>query len=185
MSPRIALRTGKFCFDEIYQARSSGRCSLLATLSYVLDRLVIDGLVDLCGRLPRCSGSRLRSLQIGLVQFYALAMVLGLLVLLGMLLIAGRRVSTKSETVMDILLPARRSSLPLAGVGVIWASAEGGYQPARLIALATAVGTFMAGGSADRLLPGLGGEHFVTGVLAGSSIAPPAATSASAWASTA
>jgi hypothetical protein len=31
-------------------------------------------------------GSRLRSLQIGLVPFYALAMVLGLLVLLGTLL---------------------------------------------------------------------------------------------------
>ena len=34
--------------------------------------------------------------------------------------------------------------LPLVGIAVIWASAEGGQQPARLVALATTVGTFLA-----------------------------------------
>jgi len=47
---------------------------------------VIDGLVDGCGYLPRLMGAFLRPVQNGLIQFYALAMVLGLLVLLGVLL---------------------------------------------------------------------------------------------------
>jgi NADH:ubiquinone oxidoreductase subunit 5 (subunit L)/multisubunit Na+/H+ antiporter MnhA subunit len=58
----------------------------LARLSYWIDRRVIDGLVDLCGRVPLAVGAALRSLQGGMVQFYALAMVLGLLVLIGVLL---------------------------------------------------------------------------------------------------
>ena len=59
---------------------------LVAQASYWFDQRVIDGLVDLFGGLPASLGRLIRSLQIGLVQFYALAMVLGLLVLLGVLL---------------------------------------------------------------------------------------------------
>src|SRR5688572_10610042 len=62
---------------------------------------------------------------------------------------------------MDILLPLT-ILIPLAGIGVIWASAEGGYQPARLIALATAVGAFMAAALLIANFPAGGGEHFVT-----------------------
>jgi len=51
-------------------------------LSYVVDRFFVDGLVNLCGKLPAVVGYMLRSLQNGMVQFYALAMMLGLLVLL-------------------------------------------------------------------------------------------------------
>jgi NADH-quinone oxidoreductase subunit L len=53
----------------------------LAALSYFVDRYVIDGLVNLCGWVPRAFGSLLRSLQTGMVQFYALAMILGMIVL--------------------------------------------------------------------------------------------------------
>src|SRR5687768_2851065 len=36
--------------------------------------------------------------------------------------------------------------LPLAGIAVIWASAEGGQQAARVVALATALGTLALAG---------------------------------------
>ena len=42
---------------------------------------IIDGLVNLLGRIPPALGSLMRSLQMGQVQFYALAMVLGMLIL--------------------------------------------------------------------------------------------------------
>ena len=42
----------------------------------------MDGLVNLVGSLPPLAGSLMRSLQMGLVQFYALAMVLGAIVLI-------------------------------------------------------------------------------------------------------
>jgi NADH-quinone oxidoreductase subunit L len=46
-----------------------------------LDRWVVDGLVNLTGRVPAAVGWVMRAMQMGLVQFYALAMVLGMLVL--------------------------------------------------------------------------------------------------------
>jgi len=51
------------------------------------DRYVIDGLVNLIGGFPAVCGSMLRALQNGMVQFYALAMMLGLLVLIGALIL--------------------------------------------------------------------------------------------------
>src|SRR5687768_14372392 len=65
------------------------------------------------------------------------------------------------DSYMDILLPLT-ILIPLAGIGVIWASAEGGYQPARLIALTTAVGAFMASLLLIANFPASGGEHFIT-----------------------
>ena len=54
----------------------------LARFFYWLDRWLVDGLVNLVGSLPPLAGSLMRSLQMGLVQFYALAMVLGAIVLI-------------------------------------------------------------------------------------------------------
>jgi len=81
------LSHGKFFFDEIYGLLVVKPLEALAWLSYFVDRYLIDGLVDLCGLLPKLLGAMLRPLQNGLVQFYALAMVLGVLVLIGALLI--------------------------------------------------------------------------------------------------
>jgi NADH-quinone oxidoreductase subunit L len=53
-----------------------------ARACYWADRRLVDALVDLCGRIPPALGTAMRPMQNGLVQFYALAMVLGLLVLL-------------------------------------------------------------------------------------------------------
>jgi len=81
------LSHGKFFFDEIYGLLVVKPLEALAWLSYFVDRYLIDGLVDFCGLLPKLLGAMLRPLQNGMVQFYALAMVLGVLVLIGALLI--------------------------------------------------------------------------------------------------
>ena len=80
------LSYGKFFFDGIYSVLVVWPLWFLALFSYWFDRWIVDGLVNLAGKLPVAVGSMLRSLQNGMVQFYALAMVLGLLVLVGTLL---------------------------------------------------------------------------------------------------
>ena len=86
LRPVYLLSYGKFYFDQIYQLLIVLPLWLLSQLSYWFDRFVVDGLVNLCGKVPVAIGSVMRSLQTGMVQFYALAMVLGLLVLIGTLL---------------------------------------------------------------------------------------------------
>ncbi|HVX62175.1 MAG TPA: proton-conducting transporter membrane subunit, partial [Pirellulales bacterium] len=80
------LSYNKFYIDQIYNALIVAPLRLLANVSYWFDEKGIDGLVNLAGRLPPAFGAMLRPLQNGLVQFYALAMMLGLVVLIGTLL---------------------------------------------------------------------------------------------------
>ncbi len=80
-----SLSYGKFFFDEIYQALIIAPLVGLARLCAWFDQWLIDGLVDAGGALPKWLGGGFRPAQNGLVQFYALAMVLGLLVLMGAL----------------------------------------------------------------------------------------------------
>ncbi len=98
------LSYGKFFFDQIYQVCIVWPLRILAAISYALDRWIIDGLVNLVGRIPPLFGSALRTLQGGLVQFYALAMMLGLLILLGTMLIWQPRSEPKktSQAVPDV-----------------------------------------------------------------------------------
>jgi NADH-quinone oxidoreductase subunit L len=72
----------KFYLDEIYHFVLVLPLRFLAWICYAFDRWVVDGFVNLLGRLPLSFGSLMRSLQTGLIHFYALAMVLGSLVLL-------------------------------------------------------------------------------------------------------
>ncbi len=72
----------KFFFDEIYGALVVWPLRALAAVSFWFDRWIVDGLVNFCGRVPPAVGTLMRSLQMGLVQFYALAMVLGVLILI-------------------------------------------------------------------------------------------------------
>lgn len=81
-----SLSYGKFFFDPIYTLLVVWPLLGVARLSAWFDQYVIDGLVDLCGRTPKMFGAVLRPAQNGLVQFYALAMMLGLLLLMGALL---------------------------------------------------------------------------------------------------
>jgi NADH-quinone oxidoreductase subunit L len=75
------LSYGKFYFDEIYQLVVVLPLRFLARACYTVDRWVVDGTVNLVGRIPPAAGALMRSLQMGLVPFYALAMLLGALVL--------------------------------------------------------------------------------------------------------
>jgi NADH-quinone oxidoreductase subunit L len=74
---RLSFR--KFYFDEIYDWTIVRPLRGLARCSAWFDRRVVDGLVDFVGRVPPALGALARPMQMGLVQFYALAMALGLL----------------------------------------------------------------------------------------------------------
>jgi NADH-quinone oxidoreductase subunit L len=88
--PLTDLSRNKFYLDEIYQALFVWPLRGLASLSRFLDWGLIDGLlVSGVGRLPALAGKLPRPIQNGLVQFYALAMTLGLAVLLWVLLTKG------------------------------------------------------------------------------------------------
>jgi NADH-quinone oxidoreductase subunit L len=80
------LSYAKFFFDPLYTLLVVRPLLGLARLAALFDQYVIDGLVDLCGRLPKLAGQALRPTQNGLVQFYAMMMMIGLFVLLGALL---------------------------------------------------------------------------------------------------
>jgi len=81
------LSSNKFYFDQAYRGLVVRPLERLARTAASFDHWLIDGLVDLIGTAPRGMGALLRPLQGGLVQFYAVAMVVGLVVLLGALLI--------------------------------------------------------------------------------------------------
>jgi NADH-quinone oxidoreductase subunit L len=85
--PLYYLSYGKLFFDPIYYALVVWPSLQLARLSYWIDRNVIDGLVNFVGRVPPWLGGLLRPLQSGLVQFYGVAMVWGVLVLIITLLV--------------------------------------------------------------------------------------------------
>lgn len=76
------LSYGKFFFDELYTWFIVWPLRLVAKLAYWFDRWIIDGLVNLCGRVPTALGGLMRSMQFGLMPFYALGMMLGVVVLL-------------------------------------------------------------------------------------------------------
>ena len=79
--PLYQLSYHKMFFDEIYSFLIVRPTGAMAKCCYWVDRYVIDALVDATGRLALRIGAIFRSLQSGLVQFYALVMLLGLLVL--------------------------------------------------------------------------------------------------------
>lgn len=98
IEPRFAARypgvyklsQNRFYFDELYTAIVALPAAAVAKLSAFFDMLV-DGIVDLIGLAPSLVGAWLRPIQNGLVQFYALAMVLGLTVFLCILTLRGGR----------------------------------------------------------------------------------------------
>ena len=79
LGPLQTLFANRFYFDQVYSALVVRPLQGLATLAAIVDRHVIDGLVDGIARLPVALGASLRRLQSGLVQRYALAGVMGIL----------------------------------------------------------------------------------------------------------
>ncbi|MBI3838301.1 MAG: NADH-quinone oxidoreductase subunit L [Planctomycetia bacterium] len=86
LMPLYLLSHGKLFFDQIYNVLFVWPLWTLAQASYWIDRVLIDGLVDLVGRIPPKLAALLRPLQTGMVQFYALAMVWGVVILIFTLL---------------------------------------------------------------------------------------------------
>ncbi len=85
--PLYWLSYGKFFFDQIYNGLFVWPLWTLARICSFFDNVVIDGTVNLVGKIPPRVAWGLRSLQTGMVQFYALAMVWGLIVLIITLLV--------------------------------------------------------------------------------------------------
>lgn len=81
LKPAYVLSYGKFFIDQIYELLIIVPVKALAVVAYSLDRLFVDGIVNTVGSIPKTFGRLFRHLQTGMIQFYALAMVLGLLVL--------------------------------------------------------------------------------------------------------
>jgi NADH-quinone oxidoreductase subunit L len=76
------LSLNKFGFDELYAAFVVKPLEGFAEFCRIIDFYVVDKLVDIVGLVPRAFGVLFRPVQNGLVQFYALAMILGLTVFL-------------------------------------------------------------------------------------------------------
>jgi NADH-quinone oxidoreductase subunit L len=76
------LSWNKLYIDDLYYAFLVAPLEWLATAAGAVDYYFVDSLVDLIGNVPRLIGYLFRPVQNGLVQFYALAMVLGLTVFL-------------------------------------------------------------------------------------------------------
>jgi proton-translocating NADH-quinone oxidoreductase chain L len=74
------LSLHKFYLDEIYNAFIVKPGEMLAAIFRWLDANVVDGLVDLTGKIAQQIGRIFQPVQNGLVQFYALATIMGLAV---------------------------------------------------------------------------------------------------------
>src|SRR5262249_19715736 len=72
------LSLNKFYLDEIYYQIVVAPAKALAAICGVGDLFIVDGVVDLIGWIPsRLGAAFFRPVQNGLVQFYALAMLMG------------------------------------------------------------------------------------------------------------
>jgi NADH:ubiquinone oxidoreductase subunit 5 (subunit L)/multisubunit Na+/H+ antiporter MnhA subunit len=81
LGPLETLFANRFYFDQIYSGLLVKPLEFVATLAALADRYLVDGAVDLIARLPLALGAVVRHLQSGLVQRYALAGVIGMLLI--------------------------------------------------------------------------------------------------------
>ena len=96
LRPLYRASLGKFWFDQIYRLVIVRPILLLAKVAYFLDRVLVDGLVNLAGRLPMWLGLAARRIQNGMVQSYVLVMIVALL-LLAAALVLPRLPATDAE----------------------------------------------------------------------------------------
>ena len=82
-APRAYLLSShKFFVDELYDFFLVKPVAGFAQFLRIIDQYVVDGLVDIAGNVPRLLGALFWPIQNGLVQYYALLMVLGMTVFL-------------------------------------------------------------------------------------------------------
>jgi len=82
LGPLARWAQGKWYVDEFYEAVIRLPLNILSHVFAALDKLLVDGLVDLCGALPRMLARGLRPSQNGVLQSYATGMAGGLAVIL-------------------------------------------------------------------------------------------------------
>ena len=80
--PAYVLSNNKFFVDELYDYFLIKPLVGFAKFLGIVDLYVVDGLVDIAGNVPRLAGALFWPIQNGLVQYYALLMILGLTVFL-------------------------------------------------------------------------------------------------------
>ena len=81
LGPLGGLFAHRFFIDELYRGLIVKPLEVVALVAAAFDRYVIDGLVDGIARLPLVAGAWTRHLQSGMLQRYALAGVLGTLLI--------------------------------------------------------------------------------------------------------
>jgi len=81
LGPLATLFANRMYFDQVYSALIVKPLELAAMIAAFVDRHLIDGLVDLVARIPLALGGLVRHLQSGVVQRYALAGVIGALLI--------------------------------------------------------------------------------------------------------
>lgn len=81
-NPLVALAhrgaNRKWYVDEVYRALISLPLWVLGHVLHLIDRLLVDGVVDAAGAAPRLTGGRLRGQQSGILNGYAVAMAGGM-----------------------------------------------------------------------------------------------------------
>jgi NADH-quinone oxidoreductase subunit L len=85
LGPLGTLFANRMFIDQIESALVVRPLQLLAGLAAAFDRHVIDGLVDLVGRIPLALGALVRRSQSGLLQRYAVGGALGAILLVAAL----------------------------------------------------------------------------------------------------
>ena len=83
LGPLYRLSYNKFYIDEIYHALIIAPVLALGRISLTFDLGVIDGIVNLWGRIAKGGGESLAALQSGRVRDYLLFMSLGVIAFLG------------------------------------------------------------------------------------------------------
>ena len=81
LGPLETLFANRFYIDQLYAALVVKPLEFVALIAAAFDRHVVDGVVDGIGRLPGVLGGGVRRLQSGLLQRYALAGVMGTLLI--------------------------------------------------------------------------------------------------------
>lgn len=87
MGPVARWAQGKWYVDEFYEWLIRRPLWVLANLFHLIDAWIVDGLVNLCGMLPRLFARAIRPTQSGALQGYAVGMAGGLAVILIVVLI--------------------------------------------------------------------------------------------------
>ncbi|MDX2147348.1 MAG: NADH-quinone oxidoreductase subunit L [Planctomycetota bacterium] len=89
IGPIATMAQNKWYVDELYDFLVRKPLLALAHVSFWIDKLIVDGIVDGVGWLPRGIGKAVRPAQTGHLHGYALGMAGGMAILLAIVLIAS------------------------------------------------------------------------------------------------